>query len=118
MTTSPGFARKPDYPLTIQPAGRAVSVRLNGQVIASSENALEMREADYPPVLYFPPEDVDMAAAARTETTSFCPFKGEASYWRFDDAADVAWSYEAPFDEVAGIAGHLAFYPDRVDAID
>ena len=111
----------PDHPITIAPAaGRAV-VTLAGQVIADSRNALSLREANYPMVLYVPRADVDMAALNRTDHTTWCPYKGEASYYSVATAdaraTNAVWSYETPHDAVAPIKDHLAFYPDRVDAI-
>jgi uncharacterized protein (DUF427 family) len=112
----------PVHPITIARSGSRVIVRLAGEVIADTANALTLREASYPPVYYIPREDIVMAHLERSPTASYCPYKGEASYYsgRIDgrELADVAWSYETPYPSVAEIAGHLAFYPDRVDAIE
>ena len=112
----------PDHPITIAPAGGRVTVRAGGTVIASSDRALALREADYPPVLYIPRADVAMDRLQRTEHATHCPYKGECAYFSVPDAGargtNAAWSYETPYPAVAAIAGHLAFYPDRVDAID
>ncbi len=104
----------PDHPITITPNPGRVRVRLGGQVVADTTRALRLQEASYPPVLYLPREDADMALLAKSARRTHCPYKGDASYY----GADVAWSYEAPFPAVAAIAGHLAFYPDRVEAIE
>lgn len=111
----------PDHPIAIEPSPERVTVTVGGRVVADSVRALRLREADYPPVRYVPRADVDLPALRRTDTITHCPYKGDASYWGVPDAdgrvVDVAWSYEVPFPAVAAIAGHLAFYPDRVDAI-
>ena len=117
MSTSnsgPGYARAPDHTVDVGPAQGTVTVAFDGQTIATSSRALELRESKYDPVFYIPADDVRMELATRLEKSTHCPFKGDATYWRFGDVDDVAWSYEAPFDEVIEIAGHLAFYPDKV----
>jgi uncharacterized protein (DUF427 family) len=112
----------PDHPIAIAPAGGRVTVRAGGTVIAASDRALALREADYPPVLYIPRADVAMARLRRTDHATHCPYKGDCAYYSVADAgahgANAAWTYEAPYPAVAAIAGYLAFYPDRVDAID
>lgn len=112
----------PDHPITISPAGGHVTVRAGGAVIASSDRALALREADYPPVLYIPREDVVMGCLQRTEQYTHCPYKGDCAYFSVAAAGprgeNAAWSYESPYPAVAAIRGHLAFYPDRVDAIE
>jgi uncharacterized protein (DUF427 family) len=112
----------PDHPIAIAPAGGRVTVRAGGAVIASSDRALALREADYPPVLYIPREDVDMDRLQRTGRHTYCPYKGDCAYYSVTAAGprgeNAAWSYESPYPAVAEIRGHLAFYPDRVDAIE
>ncbi|WP_075791146.1 DUF427 domain-containing protein [Massilia putida] len=112
----------PDHPITIAPAGGRVTVRAGGAVIASSDRALALREAAYPPVLYFPREDVAMDRLQRTDRHTYCPYKGECAYFSVTAAGpqgeNAAWSYESPYPAVAGIRGYLAIYPDRVDAIE
>ncbi len=112
---APGFASKPDYRIALAPAGRRMRVILNCTVLAESDNTLVMREGDYAPVYYFPRADVKLDALARTAHNSFCPFKGEASYWTAGEQENVAWSYEAPFDEMTEIRDYVAFYADRVE---
>jgi uncharacterized protein (DUF427 family) len=111
----------PEHPITIEPNPARVVVSLAGRVIADSRNALTLREGSYPPVQYIPREDVDMSLLQRTEHASYCPFKGDASYYSVpaggERSVNAVWTYEAPFAAVAEIAGHVAFYPDRVDAI-
>jgi uncharacterized protein (DUF427 family) len=112
----------PDHPITIEPNPKRVIVRFNGQTIADTRRALTLREASYPAVHYIPREDVDMALLTRTTHASHCPYKGDAAYYSIQvgnrDAVHAIWTYERPYDAVASITAHLAFYPDRVDAID
>ncbi len=112
----------PDHPITIAPNSNRVVVMLGGKVIADTTRALTLREASYPAVQYIPRADVDMAALARTETHTYCPYKGEASYFSIPAggarSVDAIWTYETPYDSVAIIKDHLAFYPDRIDTIE
>jgi uncharacterized protein (DUF427 family) len=105
--------------ITIVPAKGPVTVRAAGQVIATSTNALELREGSSPPVIYVPRADVQAAFIEPSARTSTCPWKGQASYYaiRVGDTLmkDAIWSYEAPKADVAAIAGHMAFYTDRVE---
>ncbi|HEU4660449.1 MAG TPA: DUF427 domain-containing protein [Pseudolabrys sp.] len=99
-----------------------VRVTLAGKVIADTTRALTLKEADYPPVQYIPRDDVDMTQLQRTQHSTHCPYKGDASYFSIGGKPgrgdNAAWSYEAPYSAVAQIAGYLAFYPNRVDAIE
>jgi len=112
----------PDHPIRIEPNPSRVVVTLAGTVIADSAHALTLREADYPPVHYVPREDVDTAALEPTRHSTYCPYKGVASYYSIpaggERSVNAIWTYEDPFDAVAAIRGYLAFYPDRVDSID
>ena len=112
----------PDHPITIEPNHRRVVVTVGGRAIADTRAALTLREANYPPVQYIPRKDVDMAALTRSATTTYCPYKGEAAYFSIPAgggrSVDTIWTYEAPYSAVAEIKDHLAFYPDRVDAIE
>ena len=112
----------PDHPISIEPAGQRVRVTLAGHVVADSARALRLAEASIKPVLYIPREDADMTVLERTARSSHCPYKGDASYYSIRvggrTAENAVWSYEQPYPAMAGIAGHLAFYPDRVDAIE
>ena len=108
--------------ITIAPSPNRVIVRLGGAVIADTTRALVMRApgtADQP---YIPREDVDMTRLVRTDLVTHCPYKGDAAYWSIRSGPrtveNAVWSYEAPYDEMAPIKGYLAFYPDRVDAIE
>jgi uncharacterized protein (DUF427 family) len=112
----------PDHPITVQPSLDRVTVKFAGQTIAESTRALTLREAKYPPVQYIPKSDVRMDLLTPTQHHTHCPYKGDASYFTVKvgdrTAENAIWCYETPFDAVAEIAGHLAFYPDRVDSID
>jgi uncharacterized protein (DUF427 family) len=122
MTDRPVKIPSPDHPITIAPHPKRVVVRLGGAVIADTTRALTLREANYPAVRYIPRADVDMAALERTDHGTYCPYKGEASYFSIPAggarSVNAIWTYEAPFEAVAPIRDHLAFYPDRVDAIE
>jgi uncharacterized protein (DUF427 family) len=112
----------PDHPITIAPTARRVRARFQTHVIADSEAALMLREADLAPVVYFPREDVDAGFLAKTGHTSHCPYKGDASYFTLsmdgEVAENVAWSYEAPYPAMAEIEGMMAFYPDRIEVYE
>ena len=112
----------PDHPITIEPNARRIVVRLGDTVIADTTRALTLREASYPAVQYIPRGDVDMSLLERTAHSTYCPFKGDASYFSIpsggERSANAIWTYESPFDAVAQIKDHLAFYPDRIDAIE
>lgn len=119
MVSKPILIPGPDHPITITRSDAHVVVRAAGKVIADTHRALELREASYPPVLYVPRADADMALLARTTYDSYCPYKGDASYYSIVGGAENAvWSYESPYAAAEAIRGHLAFYPDRVEAVD
>ncbi len=109
-----------EYPISVEPADAKIIVRLDGSTLAESERALILREANLPPVYYIPRDDVAIDALRASESHTHCPYKGDASYFRARDggAQEIAWSYEDPFDLMQMIKGHLAFYPDRVEAIE
>lgn len=112
----------PEHPITIDPNPKRVRVTSGGRVVADSRGALTLREGVYPPVHYLPRKDVDMTLLTRTEHRTWCPYKGDCAYFSISAGGSVAenavWSYEEPFAAVAGIREFLAFYPDRVDAIE
>ncbi|VXC74397.1 conserved hypothetical protein [Burkholderia sp. 8Y] len=112
----------PDHPIDIERSSLRVTVKGGGRVVADSTHALILREASYPEVLYVPRADVDMSKLARTSHTTYCPYKGECSYYSIvsggDKSVNAVWCYENPYDAVAQIKDHLAFYPDRVDSIE
>ncbi|WP_029060149.1 DUF427 domain-containing protein [Stappia stellulata] len=116
---APGFATHPNHAISLRPNTRLVRVSLYGQPVAESRHGLVLRESGYPDVHYLPRDDIDMNRLAASDHTTYCPFKGTASYWTISvsngEAANAAWSYDAPFDDVADLKGHVAFYADRVD---
>ena len=110
----------PEHPITIEPAGTRVVARVGTQIVADSTRALTLREASYPPVQYIPLEDVDQTLLTASATQTYCPYKGDASYYNITadgGRPDAVWSYREPYDAVAGIAGHVAFYADQVDIV-
>ena len=116
-----GFEKRPDYPLTVEPAGGKVHVKAGAVVIAKSERPYIVEEAKYPPVLYLPRQDVHIELLARTEHTTHCPFKGDASYWSIvledERLENAVWSYEDPFEQLSVLKDLMAFYPDKVDIL-
>ena len=111
-----------DHPITITPESRRVTVTVGGTVIADTTRALTLKEASYPAVLYIPRDDVRMDQLTRSELTTYCPYKGDCVYYSIpsgrERGVDAVWTYERPFPTVVQIASHLAFYSDRVDAIN
>lgn len=109
----------PDHPITITPADVRVVVSVDGKVVADTSQALVLQEASYPPVYYVPLGDIDPHALVASETRTYCPYKGDAIYYSVPspdgEIHDAAWAYPEPYPEVADIASHAAFYPDRVE---
>ena len=109
----------PDHPIAIRPAGRRMRARIGQHLIADTTEALLLSEADYPPVAYFPRDGVETGFLSKTDRSSHCPYKGDASYYSIlingELLENVVWSYEAPFPAMEEIAGRLAFYTDRVE---
>jgi len=108
------------HPITVTPTGQHVTVRVNGEVVADTDAALTLREATLPAVQYIPIADVKQEMLRRTDTATYCPFKGDASYYSVvtsagDTVDDVIWTYQEPYPAVADIAEHVAFYPDRAE---
>jgi uncharacterized protein (DUF427 family) len=122
MKSKPVKTPGPDHPITIERNRGRVVVSVGGRVIADTRAALTLREASYPPVQYIPRKDVDMSLLERTEHATYCPYKGDCAYYSIpvggQRAANAVWTYEAPYAAVAEIKDHLAFYPDRVDAVE
>jgi len=111
----------PDHPISIERNPARVVVSVAGRVIADTDNALTLHEADYPPVQYIPREDVDLSQLERTDHATYCPYKGDCSYYSVPaggkKSLSAVWTYENPYPAVAHIREHVAFYPDRVDQI-
>jgi uncharacterized protein (DUF427 family) len=112
----------PDHPITIENKRAHVTVSVAGKVIADTRDALSLREASYPPVIYVPRGDVDMSALQRTDHATYCPYKGDCSYYSIpagsERSVNAVWTYENPHAAVSQIKDYMAFYPDRVDAIN
>jgi uncharacterized protein (DUF427 family) len=110
-----------DHPISIEAAPARTTITVAGRVVAAGSRALLLREADYAPVAYFPPEDVDFAQLAATDHSSYCPYKGEANYYSVpaggERSRNAVWQYRDAYPAVGEISGYLAFYPDRVDSI-
>ncbi len=122
MDMTPEKASEQTHPIAIAPKGKRVVLSYAGKIVADTEDALVLREADYPAVLYIPRRDVDMSVFERSSTSSYCPHKGDCAYFTIavdgKRATNAAWTYEAPYPTVIAIRDHLAFYPDRVDIIE
>jgi uncharacterized protein (DUF427 family) len=112
----------PDHPITIAKNDKRVRVTFAGHAIADTRRAFTLREASYKPVFYIPRSDADMSLLKRTDHQTHCPYKGDASYFSIvadgRSAENAVWTYEQPFPAVGEIKEYLAFYPDRVDAIE
>src|ERR1700722_9103537 len=112
----------PDHPITIAANPKRIQVLHGGHLIADTRAALALKEASYPAVQYIPRADVEMAALARTDRSTHCPYKGDASYYSIARDGGVAenavWSYEDPYPAMAEIREHLAFYPNQVEIIE
>src|SRR6266550_3637846 len=112
----------PDHPIAIERNPNRVVVRVAGRVVADTSEALTLREASYPAVQYVPRKDVNMMLLERTEHATYCPYKGDCAYFSIplggDRSTNAVWTYEAPYEAVSPIKDHLAFYPNRVDAIE
>ena len=119
MAGAPGFEKHPDYSVDLQPQNVHIRVLAGSTVIADTQQPIAVRESRHHPVWYLPMADVDQTLIEATETSTYCPFKGHASYWtlRGSDGAleDAMWSYLDPYDECLLLAGYVAFYTDRVD---
>jgi uncharacterized protein (DUF427 family) len=111
----------PDHPITIERNPARIVVSLAGRVIADTREALSLREANYPAVQYIPRKDVEMSLLERTDHSTYCPYKGDCSYYSLplggSRSVNSVWTYESPYTAVAEIKDYVAFYPDRVDSI-
>lgn len=122
MTAKTMKLPSPDHPIAVEPNRARVVVTVAGRVVADTREALTLREASYPAVQYIPRKDVDMSLLQRTDHATYCPYKGDCAYYSIpvggERAANAVWTYEAPFAAVAEIKDYVAFYPNRVDAIE
>jgi uncharacterized protein (DUF427 family) len=112
----------PDHPITISPAEGTVRVTVAGRIVAESSRALRLEENGYPPVYYLPRDDADTSLLIRTAHSTYCPYKGDCAYYSIPSGGtkseNAVWTYDKPYEAVASIQEHLAFYPTRVDAIE
>jgi uncharacterized protein (DUF427 family) len=112
----------PDHPITISPVEGNVRVTVAGRVVAESARALRLEEKGYPPIHYLPRRDAEISLLVRTTHSTYCPYKGDCAYYSIPmggaKSEYAVWTYEKPYEAVASIQDHLAFYPSRVDAIE
>jgi len=121
MALSTAYEKHPQHRIEIDTERVAVRVTHDGEILAQSERGLNLREGNYPAVVYIPRDDVQMDRLEPSDLSTHCPFKGDANYFRQrvssqtdSTGEELAWSYETPFDQMEAICDHLAFYPDRV----
>ena len=109
----------PDHPITLTPATTRWRATVDGHLIADTAEAIVLQEANYPPVVYFPRKDVEMAYMGRTDHTTHCPYKGDASYYTITRDGQVmenaVWTYETPYPAMSQIQDMVAFYPNFVE---
>ncbi|HKS89985.1 MAG TPA: DUF427 domain-containing protein [Stellaceae bacterium] len=120
---APGYATKPEHRVDLVPESRRVRVTFAGAVVADSGDTLRVEETGHGPVFYVPEKDVRTDLLRPTDHHTYCPFKGDCSYWSIEIAGgkrseNAVWGYRKPYDEAAGLAGHYAFYTSRVDAVE
>ena len=120
MSDRPVLEPTDAHPITVEPTGKHVTVRVNGELVAESDDALTLQESTYPAVQYIPLAHVVADKLRPSDTETYCPFKGEASYYHVvtsdgGTVEDAIWTYEKPYPAVGRIAGHVAFYPDKAD---
>jgi uncharacterized protein (DUF427 family) len=122
MSAKPRRVPGPDHPISIEPSPAHVVVRAAGKVIVDTRNALILREASYPAVLYLPRSDADLSLLQRTDHATYCPYKGDCSYYSIPlggaKSINAVWTYEQPYAAVEEIKGYLAFYRDRIDSME
>ena len=121
MARSEAYEKYPDHKVVVELSPSSVRVEFAGQTVADSRRPWRVLEGSYPPVVYVPREDVEVSLLEKTGHSTYCPFKGHASYYTIRVGERVAenaiWSYEDPYDQVADLKECVAFYPDRVDAL-
>ena len=121
MAARPIKVPGPDHPISIKANPLRVVVSVDGRTVADTREALTLREAVYAAVQYIPRKDVDMSLLERSAHATYCPYKGDCAYYSIplggERSVNAVWTYETPYAAVAQIKDHVAFYPDRVDAI-
>jgi uncharacterized protein (DUF427 family) len=120
MSDRPALKPTAAHPITVEPTGKHVTVRVNGDVVAETDEALTLQESTYPAVQYIPLRDVVQDRLKPSDTETYCPYKGDASYYHVvteagDTVDDAIWTYLQPYPAVGQIAGHVAFYPNKAD---
>ena len=119
---APGFVRNPDHEVRYTPANVHVVGTVNGKTVVDSRNAILVEETNHGPVHYIPMTDCDLTVFTPTAKKTYCPYKSQASYWTITVGdtvlKDIAWSYDTPYDEAAGLKGHFGFYSDRFDRFE
>jgi uncharacterized protein (DUF427 family) len=122
MSGGPGYKRWPDHKVDLIKSDKHVLVIFNGEVVADSERTIIVDESGHSIVYYFPRSDVRMDYMQRTDHHTYCPFKGEASYYTLTvgdkKEENAVWTYEEPYDQVRELKNYLAFYANRVDKIE
>ncbi|MEM7019873.1 MAG: DUF427 domain-containing protein [Pseudomonadota bacterium] len=113
------YHKYPDYRVDLEPNPERVCVKFQGHVVADTDQTLLIKETKHAPVIYFPRDAINFDLLQRTEHQTFCPFKGDASYWSLATNSateeNAVWSYEDPFEEVLGLKDYVAFYEDKVE---
>ncbi|WP_101951328.1 DUF427 domain-containing protein [Mycobacterium sp. 3519A] len=120
MSDRPGLQPTASHPITVEPTGKHVTVRVNGELVAETDEALTLQESTYPAVQYIPLRDVVAERLKPSDTETYCPYKGDASYYHVvteagDTIEDAIWTYREPYPAVGQIASHVAFYPNKAD---
>ena len=119
---APGWEKKPEHRVDLRPESRRVRVTFGGVTVADTGQALRVEETGHGPVMYIPANDMRLDLMKKTEHSTYCPFKGTASYWTLNvggnSSENAIWGYETPYDEMTGLAGYFAFYDTRVDNIE
>jgi uncharacterized protein (DUF427 family) len=119
MPSSPAFAANPGHKITLTPETARIRVLFKGTLVADTDRAIRLQEASYPACFYVPRADCKMEYFVETAHQTKCPFKGTARYWTLKtkdgEAQNAVWGYDDPFDQMAAIDGHVAFYPNQVE---
>jgi uncharacterized protein (DUF427 family) len=119
---SPGHRAHPEHKVIEKRIAQRMKVEIDGQVIAESGDVIEVDEDGYPPRYYFPRADVRMELLSPSKTTTHCPFKGTAHYYgvRIDGRTldDTVWTYEEPYEEHLGLQDRVAFWEERIPAVE
>jgi len=123
---APGYQKKPEHRVDLLPETRRVRVTFAGQIVADTNAAVRCEETGHEPVHYIPEKDMRLELMRPTDHKTYCPFKGDCSYWTIEvekggnkrQSENAVWGYRAPYDEAKGLAGHYAFYKSRVEAIE